>query len=435
MCGLVGMFVSNQVGFLGADRDELKDMMVLNSLRGVHSTGISGISLKNQNPKPHVVKSVGSPYSLFSYNGTTEFMTKMVVQHTAIIAHGRFATKGDVNALNAHPFKSSDGNIILAHNGVIRNYFTLKGTNYKHCEVDSHLICELIAEQGAEKILPKIDGAFVFMWFNVADKTFNIARNSERPLFVSKLKNRDVLYFASEEETLSWNSSRNNTPMEDPEEVQPMFIHTWSHGNLTPKSTPFEKEKVHYNTEKKPTTKMITQIFRGTSVSNLVTGQRVSIDLVDIVEYKHYNLIIGKSPLYPDVEFNSTVVEKALSDDLLNSGVYTATVSNISPNYNPVESQWLVRVTDLKPSETTVSIEQDEARYEMYDSTGMSQSIAKHRLSEIVDKGCLWCFKRVSQKQKKRPDRMLLHTGVDGALGVVCPACSAHLISSFKVTN
>ena len=231
MCGLILMHTADKIGFLSSDKESLKQMLVLNSIRGVHSTGIAGASLLEDDAS--IIKSIGSPYNLYTQKNTDEFFTRMVSKFTTIIGHGRFATKGGIDAINAHPFK--EGHIVLAHNGTINNFYQLKDKDkHANIEVDSHLVAKLIEENGAEATLPRISGAFVFAWIDLNEKTFNIARNSQRPLYACKLKSRNVLYFASEEETLAWNANRNAIALDSMWEVETNKIYTYAFGSIEP---------------------------------------------------------------------------------------------------------------------------------------------------------------------------------------------------------
>ena len=62
------------------------------------------------------------------------------------ICHTRWATNGEVSLANAHPQMSSDGKVVLVHNGVLENEGIIKQTYFKNHEFKSSTDSEVIAE-------------------------------------------------------------------------------------------------------------------------------------------------------------------------------------------------------------------------------------------------------------------------------------------------
>lgn len=134
-----------------------------------------------------------------------------------IAGHNRWSTKGASNTANAHPFQHGD--ITLVHNGTVNAHnFLIEGK--QSFTVDSEAVCFAINEQGIEKVIPKIDGAFALIWHDDKDDSINFIRNDERPFVIAKVKGKDAIVGASEVKMLEWIAGRNHIPIEKPYELE-----------------------------------------------------------------------------------------------------------------------------------------------------------------------------------------------------------------------
>jgi len=91
------------------------------------------------------------------------------------IGHTRWATHGKPSKENAHPFIDCQGEIALAHNGIIENYFTLreqlKAEGHKFTsETDSEVVVHLVEkfyrgnlEAAVREALKLIEGTYAFV--------------------------------------------------------------------------------------------------------------------------------------------------------------------------------------------------------------------------------------------------------------------------------
>ncbi len=110
MCGIVGY-----VGRQKAATIMLEGLKRL-EYRGYDSAGLAVL----QDGGVTVVKSVGRVANLAKLSSGRR------LSGVAGISHTRWATHGGVTDANAHPHVSSDGQIVLVHNGVIENYVAIK---------------------------------------------------------------------------------------------------------------------------------------------------------------------------------------------------------------------------------------------------------------------------------------------------------------------
>lgn len=114
--------------------------------RGYDSAGLAIL----QDDGVKLVKSVGRVANL------SKLLTGKKLSGTTGISHTRWATHGGVTDANAHPHLSSDGQIVLVHNGVIENYVAIKkflltkGYTFAS-ETDTEVLANLIAYHFAKE--------------------------------------------------------------------------------------------------------------------------------------------------------------------------------------------------------------------------------------------------------------------------------------------
>lgn len=217
LCGLV---------FMGTKYPGLRDIEIFEELlfadtfRGPHSTGVCSLFhkpaeskilraiRKDAVPGPDFISSaLWEAVSKMSAPGLTKNSTIITRPYT-MFGHNRWATKGAINAKNAHPFLH--GHITLAHNGTLTNQSLLP--DHKDFEVDSENIAHAISKEGIEATVKKLDGAFTLIWHDAELGTVNILRNNERPFHLVETTSGDW-FGASEEQMLMWILKRQKIPV------------------------------------------------------------------------------------------------------------------------------------------------------------------------------------------------------------------------------
>jgi len=166
MCGLIGF--SGKTNF---DKEKINLLMLWNSFeRGKDATGI-------YTPKNGLIK--------FAKPATDFLVSTPFEEDTFLIAHVRAKTIGVNNDKNAHPF--NEENVVLAHNGTLKNHYDLLkkyDLKYADYDVDSHIICGIMAKEKNFKILTEIEGAAAMLMHDKDNpKIMYVFRNGERDLF------------------------------------------------------------------------------------------------------------------------------------------------------------------------------------------------------------------------------------------------------------
>jgi len=443
------MHTAEAGGFFAPDRDGFKAMMLLTSLRGTHSTGMAGIRLEKG--EPAIVKSVGNPYRLFGTNGVDKFVGNILMKYKTVIGHCRFATRGTIDAMNAHPFR--EGHIILAHNGVISNFHALKDyKEHKHIDVDSHLVAKLFQEKGAEKVLPTLDGAFVFTWLDLNTRTFNVAKNSERPLYAAKIKGKNTLFFASEEATLAWHSQRNKVEFDEFWEVPDNIIYTYPMDSITPVETPFESYKrppvkyhrgyrelddwEDYAAPVKRSYQSVDHTVEGGKLLSIINGDAslkrgdtIKLDILSWMEQTTSDFVFVNCGLdgLPHVKFTCTVPKAKFQADGGKEAV-TITGKILTMALLEPETRGKRFTSYLEYKEFGFDIDDDDKDewIDVPNIAGTTEAITKYRLAEIAKDGCGWCQCHLTPRDLSDPSKLFLYDDEERKTQVlVCPACVA----------
>jgi hypothetical protein len=204
MCGIVGIVQIENNGLSEKMYDIFTQMLIANSVRGVHGTGVFKVSAEDG--LAHTIKVGGNPFNLIQTKDYADFIETSFKDHSRIlIGHNRFATVGEKSTKNAHPFVC--GNITMVHNGTLKEGSTK--IDLEKYDVDSEALCAAINEQGIDEAMSKTHGAWTIVYYDKLDRTLNILRNSERPLFYYRDDLWSRMFIASEHKFLEWILSRN----------------------------------------------------------------------------------------------------------------------------------------------------------------------------------------------------------------------------------
>ena len=187
MCGLVGV-----AGLINiAEERAFKDLLILDVIRGKHSTGVASMYGTEALPSFRVFKDKLNAVDYSDLAGFTEIMRP---KSRILMGHNRAATRGTIIAENAHPFEFE--HIIGAHNGTLNSYWKMH--NHDKFQVDSQALYSELNENGVSEMWSKTNGAAALTWINKDENSLNMMRNKERPLHYVYSNAGKTLWWASE---------------------------------------------------------------------------------------------------------------------------------------------------------------------------------------------------------------------------------------------
>ena len=210
MCGIVGIATTEFQQYIDPIPSLFSQLLFADTFRGKDSTGIFAWHDKMNEPEIFK-KALAAPDFLQLKQTQNLLFGNKYDDWQVLVGHNRAATAGRVIHQNAHPF--SFGNITMVHNGTISNHRSLpKGNDF---DVDSEAIAYALSVEDPKSVISSLRGAFVLVWFDKSDGSFNFVRNDERPFSIAKIKDDDTLVFASEAMMLRWVAGRNSYELKD----------------------------------------------------------------------------------------------------------------------------------------------------------------------------------------------------------------------------
>lgn len=203
MCGIIG-FVNRGVPKININ-NFTSQALIINSLRGVDGSGLLLVGDKGD------ISMYKRP--LPGWDLAQLITTRNIISSSNPVfglIHNRAGTNGGNRVETSHPVVHE--HIHLIHNGVVTQLTNI-GSNWD--EHDSTAIAKALAAKPEKEVLELLTGSYALIWYNANDKTFNVARNEDRPLYIATAKKNKSAFFSSEDGALLWLAERNEIDLKD----------------------------------------------------------------------------------------------------------------------------------------------------------------------------------------------------------------------------
>lgn len=196
MCGLFGLAGP---GVQQADIDVFIDMGIASQVRGRDAAGVFQTNTRAQGRHNHLedgYKSVGTFLDMLDDIEISKKVHPTLLNSVipdVFMGHVRARTRGRNIGANAHPFYTKT--LVGMHNG------TLVDVKYQHAEkTDSELMFQEMEYRGIIPTLTDLseNSAYAISVFERESRTLLFATNGKRPLWFVNLKDRPVMFWASE---------------------------------------------------------------------------------------------------------------------------------------------------------------------------------------------------------------------------------------------